>query len=131
MVCLLVVEVAVIEMGDANKPPPPPVVTPAAGEKVSEAYYQNVVRDALSPCSRAIEKSAKYDLRWSSSFLVMLRFSHYSTYRQRDGTLILSGDDAEAQNGFGNWVRIHYSCSFDPETKTVSNVTMDSGKLPE
>jgi hypothetical protein len=45
-----------------------------------------------------------------------------------DVTLTLRGDNGEAQNAFGSWLRVAYQCTFDPDTKTVVNPTMDSAE---
>jgi hypothetical protein len=102
---------------------------PAAGAEVPETYFNKVERDAFVPCTAAIENMATYDIRWTSGFLSP-RFSRWNKYQRDDGTLQLTGDAAEMQNGFGNWLRVTYRCVFDPKEQKVVNVTIDRGKLP-
>ena len=39
------------------------------------------------------------------------------------------GDQAEAQNGLGNWMRVTYSCTVNIDTKTVTDASLDNGRL--
>ena len=48
----------------------------------------------------------------------------------KTGTMTIWGDDAEAQNGFGVWLKVNYSCEVDLTSKKIVNVTMDQGRLP-
>jgi hypothetical protein len=41
----------------------------------------------------------------------------------------VAGDDAEAQNGFGNWIRVNYSCTVNATSKRIMNATLNNGKL--
>jgi len=109
-------------------PTPKPIpAKPTAGQEVSEEYVNYVIREREGGwnCKQAVEKSAKYDIKWKSWGY---GFDYWNKYARNDGYLRISGDDAEAQNGFGNWVRANYSCTYDPENKTVINVTLDAGK---
>ena len=105
------------------------IVAPTTGAEVPEAYYTYVLatRGGSSNCKRAVEDLAKYDLRWTSWGR---GFDYYNKYARADGYFRLTGDDAEAQNGFGGWVRVNYTCTYDPVTQTVKNVTLDNGRLP-
>ena len=49
----------------------------------------------------------------------------------KTGTMIIWGDDAEAQNGFGVWLKVNYSCEVDLTSKKIVNVTMEQGRLPQ
>jgi hypothetical protein len=79
---------------------------------------------AFATCMRAVENSAKYDLRWTG----WTKFQSADGIIHPDGTILFFGDEAEAQNGFGGWVRVNYSCVFDPKTKQTS-VSMNTGRL--
>ncbi len=76
----------------------------------------------------AIEESAKYGVRWTN-WLGVARFDRWNKYQRNDGLIVLAGDEAEAQNGFGNWLRANYSCTFNADTGKVVNVTLEAGKL--
>jgi hypothetical protein len=108
----------------------PATAKPMAGQEVSEKYRDHVFIEGHAgwKCKKAIENAAKYDVRWTSWFS---DFSRWNKYARADGYIRFSGDDAEAQNGFGNWVRANYSCLFDPATSTVISVSIEPGKLPK
>jgi hypothetical protein len=84
-----------------------------------------------------IKKLVKYDIRapgvfWghSTGDLAILRFTHASKRVAKDGTITIAGDGAEAHNAIGNWVRVNYTCTFDPGTDIVTHATLAPGRLP-
>jgi hypothetical protein len=81
---------------------------------------------AFGTCARAVENAAKYDLRWTS----WGKFYSADGIAHPDGKILFHGDEAEAQNGFGGWVRVNYFCVFDPKTKQAE-VSIKSGRLPK
>jgi hypothetical protein len=103
---------------------------PKPGEHVSEEYFMQVYPDAAWPCKTAIEDSAKYDLRWTNGWLSMY-FNRWGSVAREDGHLILVGDTAEAQNGFGGWVRVNYRCEFDPASKKIIDASFAPGKFAQ
>jgi hypothetical protein len=122
--------IAVIGSGSHNQPsPPPPLALPAVGEEVPENYVELIRKTAAEPCAQAIEKQALYDFKWSH-YADSLRFTSFNKYQRADGTVELSGDAAEMQNGIGNWVRVYYQCNYNPATNQVINVTVNRGRLP-
>jgi hypothetical protein len=119
-----------------KKEPPPPPPTPAIGENVSEPYFDYIEREVGFDCAQQIKQLVKYDIRspgvlWgtNSGIWALLRFSRWSSRVASDGTIRLSGDEAEAQNGFGNWMRVNYSCTVEVATKTIKRVTLNPGRL--
>jgi hypothetical protein len=101
----------------------PPNATTAKPADI-EAKNQSAL--AFGACVRSVENSAKYDLRWTSWGS---KFQSPDGITHPDGTILFFGDEAEAQNGFGAWVRVNYSCVFDPKTKQTS-VEIAMGRLP-
>ena len=59
----------------------------------------------------------------------LLRFTRWSKSVANDGTITMRGDQAEAQNGLGNWMRVTYSCTVNIDTKTVTDASLDNGRL--
>jgi hypothetical protein len=106
-----------------SQPAPAPSAPPVQKTQLAPSPLEI----ASPPCERSVKNAAQYDLRWTTWGLV---FSH-SRRNGIDPTIKLIGDMAEAQNGFGNWVRVNYTCTFDLNTKTVINVTMERGRLPQ
>jgi hypothetical protein len=141
VVCLLIVGIGIIA-GLKSKPQDvTPVAAHAApavakagpakplpGQEVSEQYFQYVKNgDAGWKCNIAIKNAAQYDLRWTNWGA---DFSRWNKYARPDGYIQLVGDLAEAQNGFGNWVRVNYSCLFDPDRGVVISASIERGRLP-
>jgi hypothetical protein len=116
-------------------PEPPPI--PKIGEDVSEKYFNYINTEMLSKCDKELRRLIKYDIRtpgifWgtNSGQKASLRYTRWSARVAQDGTIRLAGDEAEAQNGLGNWVPINYSCTVDVATKTVRSAVINPGKLP-
>jgi hypothetical protein len=123
---------------EKKQEPPPPPATPGPGEAVTNEYFDHLRRSAIIvDCMMEIKKLVKYDIRapgvlWghSSGDFAILRFTRFSERVAKDGTITVGGDDAEAQNGIGNWMRVNYTCIIDPEANTVKRVTLNPGRLP-
>jgi hypothetical protein len=101
---------------------------PDVGAEVPEAYFNHVFADASWPCRKAVENAAKYDLRWTDGWLSPA-FSRWNKYMRADGLMFFYGDRAEAQNGFGAWLRVNYVCRYDPATKRVVGASFEQGRL--
>jgi hypothetical protein len=101
------------------------------GEEVSEKYINYVLfdRDGRAKCKSAIEDAAQYDLRWPGGWLTSVLTRWNATARE-DGYIRFSGDNAEAQNLVGLWVRVTYHCLFDPDSRTVIGVSLERTKIP-
>lgn len=119
--------------------PPPPPPTPRIGEDVSEEFFKYIHHEVLFECQQLIKTLVKYDIRSpgifsgtndSRSMFFLLRFDRWSRYVASNGTIKLYGDAAEAQNGFGNWIPVNYSCTVDITNKTIVDGRLDNGRLP-
>jgi hypothetical protein len=113
----------------------PPI--PGVGEEVSEKVFDYIEKKVYFDCHRRIHQLIKYDIRapgavWGNTQgnQAILRFKRWSKRVAPDGTIRMSGDDAEAQNKMGDWVRINYSCTVNVATNSVQDVAVDLGKLP-
>jgi hypothetical protein len=118
-------------------PPPPPPPTPANGEEVSEEFFNYLKLEVSYRCQQQIQAQVKYEIRspgvlygTNTGAGALLRFSRWSKYVSDDGTITIRGDEAEAQNGFGNWLKVNYSCTIDVATKQVKYATISDGRLP-
>jgi hypothetical protein len=118
-----------------EKVPPP---APRPGEAVSKEFFEYIYPEMAFECGQEIKRFVKYDIRspglmWGhnsgSDPMFLLRMSRWSTRVAPDNTILLAGDDAEAQNGFGNWMRVNYTCTVDLASKTVKRATMSEGRL--
>lgn len=72
-------------------------------------------------CSNAVEKSAKYQFEWTDGVLEQ-KFSSYNWYDKRNKLVTLYGDRAKAQNAFGAFKNVRYSCMFNADTGEVLSV---------
>ncbi len=82
--------------------------------------------DAEFACKWAVERLARYDMRWTDGFLedkfrsVIARPPEYKTF-------LLIGDKAQFQNGFGAWQNVTYTCIYDP----LNEVPKDASVVPK
>jgi hypothetical protein len=119
----------------AEKPKPKEkevIPPPGTGEVITEAYYKQVWDDALMVCKKAVERSATYDLRWTKIGVFgtpLPMFDRWNKHQRQDGHILFYGDEAEAQNGLGNWVRVNYRCEFDPAEKKVMDAQLNQGRM--
>lgn len=100
--------------------PRKPVAAPRAGERMTDEYFKYVVDLGGYRCQQAIQATALHGFRWTKWM-----FGRFAMFDVRGGYLIpghgvlLMGDDAEAQNGLGNWLQVKYFCEYDPASETV------------
>jgi hypothetical protein len=96
-----------------SSPPATPTVAKASGGH-------------LKRCEDAIEESAKYNFRWTSwsGRLVQVEVQKDPAHQM----FSFVGNSAEAQNGLGNWLPVHYSCDITRGMGIVLNVTIAPGR---
>jgi hypothetical protein len=122
----------------AKKEPPPPPPTPKPGEEVTEEFFKYFVDgEVMVNCDYKIKPLVKYEIRtpglmWgtNSGDSAFLYFDRWSRTVGKDNTILIAGDRAEAQNGFGNWIKVNYSCRINLATKKAVYGTLDNGRLP-
>ena len=78
--------------------------------------------DAVNECAPYIEAWAAHDYRWTDGWLGS-KFDRVAVMPPGYKTVKYSGSEMQSQNGFGAWIRQHYSCVYDPVNKRV--VTVD------
>jgi len=83
---------------------------------------------ADGPCRRAIERLAKYDFEWTTGLLTP-RFSKIAWANEKRGSIVYFGDQIKFQNGFGAMQTHTYSCTWDPDTKMVLDVSARPGRM--
>lgn len=118
-------------------PPPPPPPTPKPGEVVTEEYFKHfVTAEVMVACANEIRRLVKYDIRSPGTFYgtnsgqwAILRFDRWGKHVDKDNNVLIAGDEAEAQNGFGNWLRINYSCWVNVATKKPVHAMLDQGRI--
>lgn len=74
-------------------------------------------------CEKAVEDSAKYDFKWTDG-ITEPKFSSLSWYDKDRKLVTLYGHRAQAQNGFGAFKNIEYSCTFNADTGEVLSTTL-------
>ena len=72
-------------------------------------------------CSNAVEKSAKYQFEWTDGVLEQ-KFSSYDWYDKENKLVTLYGNKAKAQNAFGAYKNVIYSCTFNADTGEIINI---------
>jgi hypothetical protein len=105
---------------------------------ISEDLFKAVENEVGSACGRKIKNLVTYDIRSPGTFYgtnsgnsALLRFTRWQVRVSQTGTITIRGDDAEAQNGFGTWLKVNYSCEVDLASKKIVNVSIDPGRLPD
>jgi hypothetical protein len=91
----------------------PEVPFPGPGEEVTDKFATKLQNNVTGQCQFAVKESAN-NLRWTYGWLT-LAFPRVDKRVAPDNTVTLYGDEAEAQNRLGNWVRVNYSCTVSLE----------------
>jgi hypothetical protein len=89
-----------------------------AEEDKSPLGYAKNHHNPVYECQRAIEKLAKFDFKWKDS-LTNPAFVTYTWIANDSKVIEMYGDQAQAQNGFGAYKNIQYSCKFNGETGEI------------
>lgn len=74
-------------------------------------------------CAKAVEDSAKYEFKWTDG-ITEPKFSSLSWYDKNRRLVTLYGHRAQAQNGFGAFKNIQYSCTFNADTGEVLSTNL-------
>lgn len=74
-------------------------------------------------CKVAVENSAQYQFKWTDG-VTEPKFSSYSWYDKSRKLVTLYGHRAQAQNGFGAFKNIEYSCTFNADTGEVLSTNL-------
>lgn len=74
-------------------------------------------------CKVAVENSAQYQFKWTDG-ITEPKFSSYSWYDKSRKLVTLYGHRAQAQNGFGAFRNIEYSCTFNADTGEVLSTNL-------
>ncbi|WP_250879963.1 hypothetical protein, partial [Escherichia coli] len=74
-------------------------------------------------CETAVEKSAQYQFKWTDG-ITEPKFSSYTWYDQSRKLVTFYGHRAQAQNGFGAFKNIEYSCTFNADTGEVLSTNL-------
>jgi hypothetical protein len=117
-------------------PVTPPRPAPAPQPAKPKVTIKDVYERTDKPCKAAVEGLAQYDLRWTGRTSKSYGFPQYRLTKGGSATddlegadsIHLVGDRAEAQNGFGNWMRVNYSCTYDLRAGKVVDATLDAGR---
>lgn len=74
-------------------------------------------------CAKAVEDSAKYEFKWTDGFTEP-KFSSLSWHDRSRRLVTLYGHRAQAQNGFGAFKNIQYSCTYNADTGEVLSTNL-------
>jgi hypothetical protein len=93
-----------------------------------QCWMERKLPEASYPCEKAVEKLAKYSVKWTDSTFEF-KFDHMRWADQAKGQIIYIGDKVQFQNGFGAYQNSVYECTYDPVSKSVLDVQVRPGKL--
>ncbi|MEZ2576966.1 hypothetical protein [Buttiauxella ferragutiae] len=74
-------------------------------------------------CETAVENSAQYQFKWTDG-ITEPKFSSYNWYDKNRKLVTLYGHRAQAQNGFGAFKNVEYSCTFNADTGEVLSTNL-------
>lgn len=74
-------------------------------------------------CKVAVENSAQYQFKWTDG-ITEPKFSSYNWYDKNRKLVTLYGSRAQAQNGFGAFKNVEYSCTFNADTGEVLSTNL-------
>ncbi|EPX2822479.1 hypothetical protein [Klebsiella pneumoniae] len=74
-------------------------------------------------CAKAVEGSARYEFKWTDG-ITEPKFSSLSWFDKDRKLVTLYGDRAQAQNGFGAFKNIQYSCTYNADTGEVLSTNL-------
>ena len=74
-------------------------------------------------CAKAVEGSSKYDFKWTDG-MTEPKFSSLSWFDKNKKLVTLYGHRAQAQNGFGAFKNIQYSCTYNADTGEVLSTNL-------
>lgn len=87
------------------------------------------VASAGTYCVAPIERLVGNTLRWTDS-TSGVKFTHYRWKNSDTGSVTYIGDRAEYQNSFGALTPMIYECDMERDSKTVTDVRANEGRLP-
>lgn len=103
------------------------IINPEAAQQIHAAQATAKASGSYANrCEEAIAESAKYNFRWTSWTGRLVQEE-----AQRDPAhqmLRFVGNSAEAQNGLGNWLPVHYSCEITRGMGIVLDVQITAGR---
>lgn len=100
----------------------------AACSKDLKCEGDKLAMDAEGVCSRLIEKSAKWDYKWTNSWLES-KFPYRRWHDKKHTAIEFVGDEIKLQNGFGAWSHQIYRCAVDVNTGVVVDLSVEQGRL--
>lgn len=80
--------------------------------------------DGKTACTWAVERLARYDMRWTDGFLGD-KFPNVHVNPPEYKTFLFSGESAQFQNGFGAWQNVFYACEYDPINDKVVDAAVE------
>ena len=81
-------------------------------------------------CEKSVEMLATHSVKWTDGTFET-KFSRFKWYDKAKGEITYIGDKAEFQNGFGAFTPVIYECDLAADSKTVIDVRVREGRLPE
>ncbi|WP_243671887.1 zinc ribbon domain-containing protein [Paraburkholderia kirstenboschensis] len=113
--------------GSAEKPTPKPAEEQCKQDDLSCLGNKGIVGASVY-CPRQIEQMAKHSVKWTDGTFEM-KFSRFR-WANQNGEITYIGDKAEFQNGFGAFTPVIYQCDMAADNKTVLDVRVVEGRLP-
>jgi len=94
----------------------------------ADCYGNKFYRQATAACEAMVQRSAKYDFKWTNGWDES-KFEYRKWGDQERGTIVYAGDRLQLQNGFGNWIVHRYACEFDPARNAIVYFNLEAGRI--
>lgn len=131
----IVVIAGFVSMCSTDKKPTPsePVASapakPVCAPDEIQCNGDNGIVAAGVYCKDPVERLAKHSVKWTDGTFET-KFSRFRWKEKPGGTLTFIGDKAQFQNGFGAFTNVIYECDLAVDRKTVLDVRVREGRLP-
>ncbi|MEQ5834209.1 hypothetical protein [Marinobacter sp. NFXS9] len=93
-----------------------------------QCWGRENVASATTLCVQAVERRAKYEVKWTDGFADM-KLSRRGWLDEDKGTLSYYGDQVQFSNGYGAFENYIYRCDYDPNTDTLLDLQMEPGRI--
>lgn len=94
----------------------------------AQCFGKKNLTKAMTRCATAIEKQAKYSIKWMDeglfSSIALESFHTAGVGDLEKGILYLAGDRVQFENGFGAMQRMTYECAYDAEKMKVIEISV-------
>jgi len=128
MFAIAFVIVYVIKSGHSTEKPNQPSSSCAVDDL--QCIGDKAFLDASNSCVHPIERLAAHSVKWTDGRFES-KFTRFRWANKSTGAITFIGDRVEFQNGFGAYTPMIYECDLTKDGKTILDVRVREGRLPD